>query len=54
MLVTFLIPISAVLLGAGILGEVLMPRQFLGMAAILLGLALIDGRAFAWRPRPSS
>lgn len=50
MLVTFLIPVSAIVLGAGFLGEMLVPRQFLGMAAIFLGLALIDGRLFKNRP----
>jgi drug/metabolite transporter (DMT)-like permease len=44
MLVTFLIPISAILLGWGLLGEALLPRHFIGMAAIFAGLALIDGR----------
>jgi drug/metabolite transporter (DMT)-like permease len=44
LLVTFLIPVSAILLGAVFLGEVLEPRHFLGMAAIALGLAAIDGR----------
>lgn len=44
MLVTFLIPVSAILLGSGLLGEELLPRHFAGMAAIFLGLALIDGR----------
>ncbi|RDJ23793.1 DMT family transporter [Bosea caraganae] len=51
MLVTFLIPVSAILLGAGFLGEVLLTRHFLGMAAIFLGLALIDGRLFHRNPR---
>jgi drug/metabolite transporter (DMT)-like permease len=46
MLVTFLIPVSAILLGVGFLGEVLLPRHVFGMAAIFLGLALIDGRLF--------
>ncbi|SEF61265.1 DMT family transporter [Bosea lathyri] len=46
MLVTFLIPISAILLGWGLLGEALLPRHFIGMAAIFAGLALIDGRMF--------
>jgi len=46
MLVTFLIPISAILLGWGLLGEALLPRHFIGMAAIFAGLALIDGRLF--------
>jgi drug/metabolite transporter (DMT)-like permease len=43
-LVTFLIPVSAILLGTTFLGEVLAPRHFLGMAAIALGLLAIDGR----------
>jgi drug/metabolite transporter (DMT)-like permease len=44
LLVTFLIPISAILLGALLLGEVLEPRHFTGMALIGAGLAAIDGR----------
>lgn len=44
MLVTFLVPISAILLGTLILGEQLEPRHFGGMALIGLGLAAIDGR----------
>ena len=44
LLVTFLIPVTAILLGALILGERLEPRHFLGMALIGLGLAAIDGR----------
>lgn len=43
-LVTFLIPPSAILMGAMVLDEALLPRHFAGMAAIFLGLALIDGR----------
>ncbi len=46
-LVTFLIPVTAILLGSGILGEVLAPRHFAGMALIALGLAAIDGRVAA-------
>jgi drug/metabolite transporter (DMT)-like permease len=45
LLVTFLIPVSAILLGATFLGERLEARHFLGMAMIGLGLAAIDGRA---------
>ncbi|MGL4729487.1 MAG: DMT family transporter [Bosea sp. (in: a-proteobacteria)] len=45
-LVTLLIPVSAIMLGWSILGEALLPRHFLGMAGIALGLALIDGRLF--------
>ena len=44
MLVTFLVPVSAILLGATILGERLDPEHFAGMALISLGLAAIDGR----------
>ena len=44
MLVTFLIPVSAILLGSLFLGEQLTWRQFLGMGLIGAGLAAIDGR----------
>jgi drug/metabolite transporter (DMT)-like permease len=44
MLVTFLIPVSAILLGIVILGEAVVPRQLAGMLTIFLGLAAIDGR----------
>ncbi|MBV6631485.1 MAG: DMT family transporter [Alphaproteobacteria bacterium] len=44
LLVTFLIPISAIALGIGFLGEVLLPKHLIGMALIGLGLAAIDGR----------
>lgn len=43
-LVTFLIPVSALALGVGILGEDLLPRHLAGMALIGAGLAAIDGR----------
>lgn len=43
-LVTFLIPVSALLLGALVLGERLEAHQFAGMAVIALGLLAIDGR----------
>ena len=48
-LVTFIVPISAILLGAAFLGERLEPQHILGMAAIAAGLALIDGRLFRLR-----
>ena len=51
LLVTFLIPITAILLGAIVLGEVLMPKHYAGMALIALGLAAIDGRPFAFLRR---
>jgi drug/metabolite transporter (DMT)-like permease len=44
LLVTFLIPISALFLGMTILGERLDLRHFAGMGLIGLGLAAIDGR----------
>lgn len=47
LLVTFLIPVSAVLLGAWVLGERLAPQHFVGMALIAGGLAAIDGRLWA-------
>ena len=43
-LVTFLIPVSAILFGAVVLQERLEPRHFAGLALIAGGLALIDGR----------
>jgi len=51
LLVTFLIPISAILLGATLLGERLAPEHFAGMAVIGFGLAAIDGRPLAWLRR---
>ena len=55
LLVTFLIPITAILLGALFLAERLELRDFAGMALIGLGLAAIDGRLFrrASRRRPN-
>ena len=46
-LVTLLIPVTAILLGSLFLGERLHPMQFVGMAVIGLGLLVIDGRALA-------
>jgi drug/metabolite transporter (DMT)-like permease len=43
-LVTFLIPVSAILLGVAFLGESLQPRHVFGMVLIGAGLAAIDGR----------
>ncbi|MBP2300200.1 DMT family transporter [Azospirillum picis] len=48
MLVTFLIPVSAILLGGLFLGERLAVRHGVGMALIAGGLAAIDGRLSAW------
>ena len=43
-LVTFLVPISAIILGAALLNEHITLNHILGMAVIGIGLALIDGR----------
>ena len=51
-LVTFLIPISAILLGGLLLDERLDAKHFVGMAMIGLGLALIDGRILAGLREP--
>lgn len=53
LLVTFLIPVSSLLLGVTILGETLETGQLIGMALIGLGLAAIDGRPFGflWKRR---
>jgi drug/metabolite transporter (DMT)-like permease len=51
MLVTLLIPVSAILLTATLLGERLQPHQFLGMAVIACGLVAIDGRPLTWLRR---
>lgn len=47
LLVTFLIPVSAILLGTAFLGERLDGRHYLGVLVIGLGLATIDGRLLA-------
>lgn len=44
LLVTFLIPVSAIILGTLFLGEILQTHHVLGMALIGAGLAVIDGR----------
>lgn len=49
LLVTFLIPVTAILLGALFLGERLEWRSFAGMGLIAAGLAAIDGRLFRRR-----
>lgn len=48
LLVTFLIPVSALLLGVGVLGEVIKHFEYAGMGFIFLGLIIIDGRALKW------
>jgi drug/metabolite transporter (DMT)-like permease len=54
LLVTFLIPVSAIVLDASLLGEHLEPRHFGGIALIGLGLAAIDGRALRLLRRRAS
>jgi drug/metabolite transporter (DMT)-like permease len=44
MLVNFLVPVSAVILGVTILDETLKPEHLVGMAFIFVGLALRDGK----------
>jgi drug/metabolite transporter (DMT)-like permease len=51
-LVTFLIPIIALLLGAAFLGESVTAQALAGMAIIALGLVAIDGRLFRLRSIP--
>lgn len=51
LLVNFLVPVSAILLGVFILGEVLTTEQLIGMGCIALGLAFIDGRLFQRKAR---
>ena len=52
LLVTLLVPPTAILLGALILAEALAPQDVLGQFLIALGLAAIDGRLVsALRPR---
>lgn len=57
LLVTFLIPVTAILLGALFLDERLQASHFAGMALIGLGLAAIDGRLlrhFRRQPAPAA
>jgi drug/metabolite transporter (DMT)-like permease len=44
MLVTLLVPITAILLGRSVLGEGVTPHQIAGAAIIATALAIIDGR----------
>ena len=53
LLVTFLLPVTALLLGSVVLGEQIKPAAIAGMALIGLGLIAIDGRLLkVFRPRP--
>jgi drug/metabolite transporter (DMT)-like permease len=51
LLVTFLIPVSAIMLGIFILDETLYPKQVFGMLMIALGLSVIDGRVWTFLRR---
>jgi drug/metabolite transporter (DMT)-like permease len=51
LIVTFLMPFIAVLLGAAVLGERLAARHFGGMALIVVGVLAIDGRPWRWLRR---
>jgi drug/metabolite transporter (DMT)-like permease len=53
LLVTFLLPVSALLLGGLVLAEPIQPSALYGMALITAGLVAIDGRlpAALWRRR---
>jgi drug/metabolite transporter (DMT)-like permease len=46
LLVNFLLPVSAILLGVSFLGETISLRQTVGMGVIAIGLAALDGRPF--------
>jgi drug/metabolite transporter (DMT)-like permease len=46
LLVTLIVPPVAIVIGAALLGERLSGGQFMGLAFIALGLAVIDGRLF--------
>jgi len=46
LLVTLLVPVSAILLGTAILGEQLELKHMIGMGMISIGLLSIDGRVF--------
>jgi len=53
LLVTLLMPVGAVLLGMGLLGEHLNAGEIIGMILVALGLLAIDGRLLALlRPKP--
>ena len=52
LLVTLLVPPTAILLGVLFLGEAIAPTDFAGLALIALGLAAIDGRLLARFSQP--
>ena len=50
MLVAFIMPVIAVVLGLAALGETVEPKEAAGAVLIALGLLAIDGRVFGRRP----
>ncbi|WP_426031382.1 DMT family transporter [Cypionkella sp. TWP1-2-1b2] len=48
LLVTFLVPVSACLLGAVFLGDAIFARQLAGFGLIAAGLVALDGRVLKW------
>lgn len=52
--VTFIAPVSAVLLGVFVLGEAILSVHLAGMALIFSGLVLIDGRLVRWALRAAA
>ncbi|MEO7040199.1 MAG: DMT family transporter [Candidatus Elarobacter sp.] len=50
--VTFLVPISALLLGTLVLGERLAPNTLIAMVVIFAGIAVLDGRILTLLRRP--
>lgn len=54
LLVTFLIPVSTILLGVAILGEQMESKHIAGLVLISLGLAAIDGRPLTFARRLAS
>jgi drug/metabolite transporter (DMT)-like permease len=53
LLVNFLVPVSAIMLGVSILNETLKIEHLIGMALIFIGLALRDGKLLALIRRPA-
>lgn len=51
--VTFIAPVSAVILGATLLNEKLQSNHIWGMVGIFVGLILIDGRLVRWAMKSS-
>jgi drug/metabolite transporter (DMT)-like permease len=48
MLVTLLIPVTSILLGHLVLGEVIKPREIIGALVIASSLLVVDGRVLAF------